>query len=522
MDEQYESASSGNAYTSSSEEENNHVQSGPVYASAAEAKALGNEKYKAGKYFEAIDMYTRAIEMEPEEPMYLNNRAAAYVMVNRFSNGLNDAKRAIALDATNPKYSLRAAKCALSLGRRSDAERYYGEVLQLDAQNATALRELQQLKQISNLSRSAMDAMSSGQYNNAISLMDRALALAPSDTKLVLLKAEAYLGLGKMGETDRITAAILRENGNNTDALCVRGMALFKLGDLEKAQKHFTLALRGDPDHKRARSELKTVKKITQAKEAGNEAFKGRRYKEAVDLYTEALNMNIECPPFVAKLHYNRALCTSRLGGDTESAIADCTAALDADPSYTKALLKRAALRLDAEEFEAAVRDFEEAAEQEPSNRDIRQQLRNAKIELKKSKRKNYYKILGVAKTATSSEIKKAYRKLAMTCHPDRVQGDEAKEKAEAKFKEIGKPYAILSDPEKRQQFDNGHDMEEGDGGGGGGPGGFAGGIDPAMFAQMFGGGGGFSFGGGGRGGGGGGFPGGMGGFGGGGGGFPF
>jgi curved DNA-binding protein len=63
----------------------------------------------------------------------------------------------------------------------------------------------------------------------------------------------------------------------------------------------------------------------------------------------------------------------------------------------------------------------------------------------------DYYKILGVDKTAGSADIKKAYRKLAMKYHPDHSKGNKA---AEEKFKQISEAYAVLSDPEKRKQYD--------------------------------------------------------------------
>ena len=66
---------------------------------------------------------------------------------------------------------------------------------------------------------------------------------------------------------------------------------------------------------------------------------------------------------------------------------------------------------------------------------------------------KDYYEILGISKTATQDDIKKAYRKLAREHHPDMVKdGDKAK--AEQKFKEISAAYQVLSDPEKRKMYD--------------------------------------------------------------------
>ena len=82
------------------------------------------------------------------------------------------------------------------------------------------------------------------------------------------------------------------------------------------------------------------------------------------------------------------------------------------------------------------------------------------------AEKRDYYEVLGVGKSASKDEIKKAYRKLAMQYHPDRNPGDKV---AEEKFKEAAEAYEVLSDDQKRQRYDQfGHAGVSGAGGGGG------------------------------------------------------
>lgn len=100
--------------------------------------------------------------------------------------------------------------------------------------------------------------------------------------------------------------------------------------------------------------------------------------------------------------------------------------------------------------------------------------------------KRDYYEILGVSKSSSAEEIKKAYRKVAMQHHPDRNPGDKA---AEDKFKEAAEAYEILNDPDKKAQYDRfGHNAFAGGRGGAGGFGGMN--MDDifSQFGDMFGG----------------------------------
>src|SRR5215468_11945896 len=98
--------------------------------------------------------------------------------------------------------------------------------------------------------------------------------------------------------------------------------------------------------------------------------------------------------------------------------------------------------------------------------------------------KQDFYEILGVAKSASADDLKRAYRKLAMQYHPDRNAGDKG---AEQKFKDISEAYDILKDDQKRAAYDRfGHAAFEQTGGRGPGDFGFSGGFAD-IFDEMFG-----------------------------------
>jgi DnaJ family protein C protein 7 len=133
-----------------------------------------------------------------------------------------------------------------------------------------------------------------------------------------------------------------------------------------------------------------------------------------------------------------------------DAAVTDCERALDLNPSYLKARKTKAKALGESGDWEAAVREYkavQEAHQQASGSGEdaaaAARDVRNAELELKKSQRKDYYKILGVAKDASDIDIKKAYRRLAIVHHPDKNPDDES---AAERFKDVGEAYECLSD----------------------------------------------------------------------------
>ncbi|TVY56005.1 DnaJ-like protein subfamily C member 7-like protein, partial [Lachnellula suecica] len=468
----------------------------PVAAAAptpeeAEAfKNAGNKYYKAKEYKKAIEEYTKAVEAQPSSATYLNNRAAAYISAGQYKLALEDAMRADELDPQNPKILLRLARVYTSLGRPQDAINTYNRIQPPPSakDTASARAMLQHIE-------GAEDALKNGTTGSmalhALDQADRLLGLgAPKPRKWQLMRGEAYLKMGNvnaLGDAQNIAMSLLRNNNQDPEALVLRGRALYAQGENDKALQHFRQALNCDPDYRDAVKYLRIVQKLDRMKAEGNAEYKAGRWKSAVDKYTEALEVDPLNKGTNSKLLQNRALCRNHLK-DYKGAIADCEQALKLEPSYTKARKTKANALGQSGDWESAVRELKELAEQDPQDAGIAKEVRKAELELKKSKRKDYYKILGIEKDADENQIKKAYRKAAIIHHPDKNPDDE---QAAERFKDVGEAYETLSDPEKRARYDSGEDLidpMEGFGGGmGGGMGGQGMQIDPEILMQMFG-----------------------------------
>ncbi|KAI8556350.1 hypothetical protein RHMOL_Rhmol05G0245900 [Rhododendron molle] len=439
-----------------------------------------------------------ALDGKPGDVAELFERVSQNVKVKRYSEALDDLNAAIEADPTLSEAYWHRASIQRQLCRYEESEKDYTKFLEMKPGNSAAEKELSQMLQALSALETAQNLFESGDMTKSLHYIDKiVLVFSPACSRARLLKVNLQLAAKDYSSAISETGYLLKEDDNNLEALLLRGRAYYYLADHDVASRHYQKGLRSDPEHselKKAYFGLKNLLKKT--KSAEDNASKGK-LRLAVEDYKAALALD---PKHLAhNIHLHLGLCKVLVQlGRGKDAITSCTEVLDIDGELVEALVQRGEAKLLIEDWEGAVADLKSAAEKSPQDMNIREVLMKAEKSLKLSQRKDWYKILGVSKTAAISDIKRAYKKLALQWHPDK--NVDNREEAEAKFREIAAAYEVLGDEDKRTRYDRGEDLEEmGMGSGGGGFNPFGGG------GQQFT----FHFEGGFPGGGGGGFPGG-------------
>ena len=182
-------------------------------------------------------------------------------------------------------------------------------------------------------------------------------------------------------------------------------------------------------------------------------------------------------------------------------ALKDVDKAIELNPNYPTAYIRRALIYEEFKMFDDAKSDLSKAKELDPNNTKIDGYMNEANQKGDQARNRDYYQILGINRDASADEIKRAYRKLALKYHPDRnCESEQTKKIAQRKFEDVSDAYSVLSDPKKKAMFDQGVDPlnpETASGAGAGGPGmsfHFSGGDPSEIFKMFFGGKGGDTF----------------------------
>ncbi|KAH8830201.1 hypothetical protein DL96DRAFT_1525532 [Flagelloscypha sp. PMI_526] len=505
---------------------------------AIRCKEEGNRFFKEKKYQDSISWYTKAVENDPSNGTYLSNRSAAYIQLKQFRKALEDIQVSVGIEPENIKFLVRLARCQLALAFVGACASTLSSIdslaIKLGLANQkpkdpaitqaegykSGLKTLQ--TNLSNFEKAKNQknwSMARLSLDQCMKCVEAEPSEVPIEWRLEGIRLALHNTNASTGINNASTLAneVLRLHPQNPEVLTTRALVLFLNNKLPQSLQHLASALRLDPSLESASRLRRRIKTIDSTKEEGNVLFKSGKWEDALVKYDECLELvgmdddEAKGGQIRGMLLSNKATTLLKMPDRTQDALDVISESLNLLPGNFKALRTRGRLYISVaqdpevaqseciEYYEKAVKDLRMAIEEGETElhliqadiRALKNDLKKAEIELKRAKTKDYYKILSLKRDCSSGEIKKAYRIMSLKHHPDKG-GDEEQ------FKLVSEAYSILSDPVKRQRYDDGEDDDDH------GPGGMPAGMDLSeLFAQFHGGGGFGGMGGGGFGGGG-------------------
>ncbi|GAB5587712.1 hypothetical protein Unana1_02612 [Umbelopsis nana] len=452
----------------------------------------GNKLLVSGKYNEALTSFDAAISKDPANYISYYRRAATYMSLGRNNAALEDFTKILSIKPDFHQALLQRAKIYSKEGNldlsKKDLETYIKHNPS-DTEAAALLMSVKQAGDDFNLAKKAIDDKN---YDECIRLLSAVVPTVPQSTSIRLLRAGCHIAKGEIEEAvgDLTRAAHLSPSDQDV-LLKLAQINYFSLYESQGALSHVKQCLHYDPEQKQCKAMFRKLKKLDKTINAAIQDFEQNKFVAAskklvgsgndqgiiatVDEEVAKLEVTLDAvgkmPRRLSAKLYSLACKIYGQRNDWANAKKWCSATLDMDENDQDALLYLGEAAIEDSDYESAVRYLTKAHDASGGqNGQVRETLGKAQRLLKQSKKRDYYKILNVSKTADKREIKKAYRKLAQEWHPDKYSGDLDSEAVEAKMAEINQAYEVLYDDDLRQKYDNGQDPYDPTGGHEGGP----------------------------------------------------
>ncbi|GFY85824.1 tetratricopeptide repeat (TPR)-like superfamily protein [Actinidia rufa] len=340
-------------------------------------KSVGNEKYKQGRFEEALELYNKAISLDTNKASYHSNKSAALMGLGHLIEAAFECREAVRIEPNYLRAHHRLATLYLRLGEAEKALDHYKQSgLKADIKDTAKAQSLKthlhgcnkakEHRDWSSLLKESQSATSSG---------------ANSAPQIYAMQVEALLKLHRHQEAHKIfqkgpsfdVDCCIRFFGPACSAylLTIRAQVYMAAGRqrkccaarFEDAVADSQRAARLDSSNYEVNEVVKRAQAMALACSNGNKLLKASKLSEASTAYSEGL----EHYQYSSILLCNRAACRSKLG-QFEKAAEDCTAALNVQPSYSKAKLRRANCNAKLEMWEAAIQDYEALIRETPGD----------------------------------------------------------------------------------------------------------------------------------------------------------
>jgi len=452
--------------------------------SAKEILNEANQLLSQGKIHDAISQLNLAIENDPKNYISYFKRATANLSIGKNIHALQDFSKVLELKPDQQQALLQRIKLYIREGSFSKAKKDLYKLNKLTPGSQDVLELKQKVKDVEEGFHRVEREWNHKRYDSCIEYSESVISQIPLMAQMRLVRGHCYLGSNRLQDAIVDYSRALALNPSDIDISLLLAKLEFLIShDLDKANHYVKQCLQTDPDNKLCFKVHKSMKKYKKQTTQIDIEFQKKKYhstakliignyqkKEAESMedsllstihheyFTLKKELNVDVSSqLLAHLYSVTCQSFSKLKNSTH-VLKWCSEALKHDDKNVEALIARADVYLEQEEYDLAIADLNQAQQLGGPQAEIRKKLQKAMRLQKQASRKDYYQVLGVDKKATKQEIKKAFRKLAQKWHPDTYRGELEKEVVEKKMAEINEAYEVLSNEEKREQFDNGFD----------------------------------------------------------------
>ncbi|CAB4400910.1 uncharacterized protein OCT59_022938 [Rhizophagus irregularis] len=444
----------------------------------------GNEFLTNGQYDDALKSFGAAINQDPDKYLSYYKRAVTYLSLGRSANALQDFTKILELKPDFDQALLQRAKLYLKDGSLTEARRDLQKFLKKNDKDVDVKQLLQSIDQAEKMIKTADEALANKKYEECIDSVSKAIITSPRSSRLRLVRAECHLSKGDMEEGARDLSSASQLNPNDLDLLVrLVNINYFTLYNPNQSSKYIKQCIKNDPENKVCKNLKRKIKQFEDKVSKISNDIEGQRFlasvkkligaKESKGLINEVdeelktLSEGNKKSELLMKLYAWACKAYAETKDKSKEAVKWCSETLKLDENNVEALINRGEVYLVEENYEGAIEDFKKAHDltQGQDSRASKGFQKASRLH-KQSKKKDYYKILGVPRSASKKEIKKAFRKLAHEWHPDKHRNDMTVEQAEAKMASINEAYEVLNNDELRAKFDNGEDPNDPNGGG--------------------------------------------------------
>ncbi|XP_052217768.1 dnaJ homolog subfamily C member 3-like [Dreissena polymorpha] len=427
------------------------------HAEASKHLDMGRDMLAQGNLLEALSHFDLAVDKDPYNYLTYFRRATVYLALGKSKSALPDLDKSIELRPNFVAALTQRGNVYLKQGNLDEAMSDFQEIVSNDPNNMEVVEYLHQIAPLRGEIEQAKMLYQNHDYQGAIILLSKAIDLCPWDPELRELRAECFIAQGDLFKAANDIRPTTKLRNDNTPGFFKLANLYYEMGDADESLNQIKECLKLDPDHKECFPFYKKVKKLAKQLKESQEHSNAEQWDDCVAKARAILKTEPKGYSFVHTAKSHICHCLAK-GGHGSDAIKACNEVLDMDPENYNAMCDRAEAHIANENYDEAIKQFQSAMNIDQENRRAREGVERAQKLLKNSKKRDYYKILGVPRSAKKKQIEKAYRKLAIQWHPDKFQDEEEKKHAGKMFMDIAAAKEVLSDPEKRSKYDNGED----------------------------------------------------------------